>query len=460
MSASILHPSRAAVVRLLAAAAALCYFAATLVLLALVERVGGAAQWIARGLTVFGATFAAMMLLPEGPARAWLRLQLAKHLFRHRYDYRVAWMRFTSTLGGGSERPLADRIEAALAEVTDSAQSLLLLPDDAGDLCPRAGAEWPIGAGAIPAADVGAGRVLDLDTLRGGGGGVSGWLLADRSIWAAVPLVHGERLAGLVLIGRPALDRPLDWEDHDLLAAAGRQAASHLAEAQGQEALAEGRRFHEFNRRFAFIVHDIKNLASHLGLVARNAERHAANPAFRADMIESLNDSVARLNELLAKLAVQAPARADRPRAERPMAVLERVALRRRGQHPIRLHGDDRALALIDPERLELALAHLLANAIEASPAGAPVALGVAWRDGQVAVTVADTGRGMSADFLRDSLFTPFRSTKPGGFGIGAYEARALVVAMGGWLEVASREGEGSCFTLLFPAAQAERLSA
>jgi len=70
-------------------------------------------------------------------------------------------------------------------------------------------------------------------------------------------------------------------------------------------------------------------------------------------------------------------------------------------------------------------------------------------------VEVIDHGCGMSAAFIRDQLFRPFASSKPGGFGIGAYEARQLAEDMGGTLDVASREGEGSRFRLTLPAAPA-----
>ncbi len=277
-----------------------------------------------------------------------------------------------------------------------------------------------------------------------------------------MPLVHGERFAGFVLLARPPVDRRIDWEDHDLLSVAGRQVASHLAEAQGQEALAEARRFHEFNRRFAFIVHDVKNLASQLGLVVRNAERHADNPDFRADMVATLRDSAQRLNDLLARLTPQSVTRADPPRAANPMGVLKRVAAQHHARHPITLSGSDDLHALFDPERLERALGHLVQNAIEASEPDAPVWLSVDRRGLDVAVTVIDHGRGMSAEFIRRGLFVPFDTTKPGGFGVGAFEARALVMAMGARLEVESREGEGSRFAIVMPLADApaESLSA
>ena len=68
-------------------------------------------------------------------------------------------------------------------------------------------------------------------------------------------------------------------------------------------------------------------------------------------------------------------------------------------------------------------------------------------------IEVIDTGCGMSADFVRSRLFKPFVSTKAGGFGIGAMEARELVSAMHGRLEVESREGLGSRFTVRLPLA-------
>jgi signal transduction histidine kinase len=60
----------------------------------------------------------------------------------------------------------------------------------------------------------------------------------------------------------------------------------------------------------------------------------------------------------------------------------------------------------------------------------------------------------MSADFVAGRLFLPFASTKEGGFGIGAHEARALIEAMNGRLEVRSRPGAGSCFTIRLPRAE------
>jgi signal transduction histidine kinase len=119
--------------------------------------------------------------------------------------------------------------------------------------------------------------------------------------------------------------------------------------------------------------------------------------------------------------------------------------------HPVEVAGDVRLAASADPSRLEQAMMHLVQNAIDASPADAPVRIRYEMRGEEAAIDIVDSGCGMSADFVRTRLFQPFVSTKDMGFGVGAYEARVLVAAMGGRIEVESREGAGTRFTLLLP---------
>ena len=279
------------------------------------------------------------------------------------------------------------------------------------------------------------------------------WMIDQESIWAGVPLLHQQRLVGLVLLAAPEYRRALDWEDFDLLRTAGRQAASSLAEAMGEEALANAQRFEEFNRRFAFILHDIKNLVSQLSLVARNAERHADNPEFRADMIATLQSSVGKMNELLARLAPRSGARVQRIGAHPVRAILSSAIAATRRDRDIRLDCGADILVMADPGALEQAVGHLLQNAADAS-SGTPVTVAVNDDGGSVAIAISDEGVGMDADFIRNRLFQPFASTKPGGFGIGAFEARSLITAMGGRIAVESQPGRGTTFTITLPAAE------
>jgi putative PEP-CTERM system histidine kinase len=274
----------------------------------------------------------------------------------------------------------------------------------------------------------------------------------EGQIWAGIPLLHSDHLVGMVVLEHPYVRRPLDWEDLDLFRTAGIQAASYLAEARSQEALANAQRFDEFNRRFAFIMHDIKNLVSQLSLVARNAERHADNPEFRADMIATLQSSVKKMNDLLARLSRGKGAEPEPLRPTPLQSLVAGVAAVKRRSHPVELFGSADLSVLADPVRLEQALAHIVQNAIDASRPGEPVRILLSTQGGEVSIDVIDSGIGMSADFVRTRLFQPFASTKESGFGIGAYEARSIVAAMGGRLDVESREGEGSRFTITLPA--------
>ncbi|WP_414901162.1 XrtA/PEP-CTERM system histidine kinase PrsK [Sphingomonas flavalba] len=456
--------SRTVAFQSLSLAAIGAYLIVMVVVTTALARFGGEQARGAQVAFVFGSTMAALLLLPAAPFRAWFKVKLAKHFFQHRYDYRTEWLRFTETLGrpGADGGSLDQRVVQAIADITESPGGLLLLPDDSGGLASQDRWNWPTldapaigGDAALVTHFERTGRIVELDAVRRGAGAdadaMPEWMTACPSAWAAVPLVHYDRLAGVVLLARPAIGRTLDWEDFDLLRVVGRQAASYLAEARAAEALSEARRFDEFNRRFAFIMHDIKNLVSQLTLLARNAERHADNPDFRADMIATLKESATRMNDLLARLSQHNKGRTAEPRPVPLLSAADAVASRKRASHPVTLDGPAELFVFADPLRLEQVLGHLVQNAIDASPPGEPVHVTVRRHGVDAAVEIVDRGAGMSGDFIRTQLFKPFASTKEGGFGIGAYEARTLAAMMGGRIEVESREGEGSRFTLILP---------
>jgi putative PEP-CTERM system histidine kinase len=466
-----IHVSRVATFQSLSVIFILLYLIVMMSAARALEIMGGDWARIGQVGIVFVMTLVALVLLPTGKLRAWLRVTLTKHLFEHRYDYRQEWLRFTDTVGrtGGGGAPLEDRVVKALADIGGSPAGQLLLIDEHRRLVPGSRWNW---TETLPSAGEGAGPLLahieqgafvvDFGAIRDGALAhrddkvpVPAWLAGLATAWAAIPLSHEGRLLGIVLLAHPAISRRLDWEDFDLFRTAGIQAASYIAEARGQQALADAHRFDEFNRRFAFILHDIKNLVSQLSLVARNAERHAENPEFRADMIATLQSSVRKMNDLLARLSPAAGRESDPPRPVEVRSIVESVAAARRQLHPVHAFGTPGLLAMVDPAGLEQALVHLVQNAIEASAPAEPVEIRCFESGGDVVIEVSDHGQGMEPEFVRSRLFQPFVSTKESGFGIGAYEARALIAAMRGRLEVESTPGEGSRFTIFLPGVQA-----
>jgi iron only hydrogenase large subunit-like protein/nitrogen-specific signal transduction histidine kinase len=107
---------------------------------------------------------------------------------------------------------------------------------------------------------------------------------------------------------------------------------------------------------------------------------------------------------------------------------------------------------MADFDQLQQVCTNLILNAIQAMPDGGRLTLHTSTDDSQVRIELQDTGCGISPDDMR-KLFTPFFTTKGKGKGVGL----GLAVAYGiiqrhqGRIEVQSKEGEGTSFTIYLP---------
>lgn len=191
-----------------------------------------------------------------------------------------------------------------------------------------------------------------------------------------------------------------------------------------------------------------------------------AEPAVRDETLRAVVRETDRMGRLVADLLVLARADAGQPVAH------QRVAL---DSLLLDVYRQTRTLALDvrlaigeleqvevegDADRLKQLLLNLVDNAVRATPAGGTVTLEVA-RQGQAAVLrVRDTGVGIPAEHL-PRIFERFyrvdlpRSRATGGTGLGLAICRWIAEAHGGRISVESREGQGSTFTVLLPAAPA-----
>lgn len=428
-------------------------------------------------LTQVGLVIAAgalsLIWLPSDRLRGWLRITAIKHLFKHRFDYRNEWIRFTHTIGRAAldEPTLQERAVKALADITDSPAGILLLVNDDGQL--QHGEHWRWPEMRVPQVPVSPeltsifekeGVILDLDEARSGNerkvepADIPGWLVEESRAWAAVPLLHFDRLVGVIILARPLVERKLDWEDFDLLGIVGRQLASYLAEQAGQEALSEAARFDEFNRRMAFVMHDIKNLSSQMSLLLSNAEKHVDKPEFRKDMLVTLRSSADKLNTMLARLGRYGTGAAEHARPFDMSAHVRATVDRFAKTCNVSLLRSEAIQVRGQPDAFEQALSHIVQNAVDAGEKDSPVMLETFSNGLCGVVQIVDSGSGMSPAFLRTGLFKPFVSSKDGGFGIGAYEAREMIRGMGGRLDVESREGLGTRFTITLPLKSANEI--
>jgi putative PEP-CTERM system histidine kinase len=263
------------------------------------------------------------------------------------------------------------------------------------------------------------------------------WATSASPVWLAVPLKLRGEILGFIVLARPRAPVTLNWESFDLLRMIGRQVASYLAEERATRALADATLIIEYNKKFAFVVHDIKNLASQLGMLVSNIRRYSDNPEFRADMVRTLENSVARLNGLLSKLRSDKETTRAREALDPVPVIREVVGTLGRGR--VRVEAEIRdggARMSIGAEDLHSVLTHLVTNAIEASRDGDVVRVRLCSTEGHVMLDIEDKGSGMDLAFIRSELFTPLRSTRSHGHGIGAFQAREIVRSAGGDLNV------------------------
>lgn len=105
---------------------------------------------------------------------------------------------------------------------------------------------------------------------------------------------------------------------------------------------------------------------------------------------------------------------------------------------------------LVDRAQMEQVFFNLVKNALEAMKDGGCLDIEVAADDRDVHVVVRDNGSGMDADTLAH-IFEPYQTTKEQGSGLGLMLSRRIVHAHGGEIDVASKPGAGTAFTVRIP---------
>ncbi|WP_240782675.1 XrtA/PEP-CTERM system histidine kinase PrsK [Roseococcus sp. SYP-B2431] len=384
--------------------------------------------------------------------RSRLRARVVDHFFTARFDYRREWMRCIATLSGTAEDPHR-RAVIAIADPVDSPAGALLLRDAGEERLHWAGS-WNLPERSLDIA-------LDHPLLAALGAGEriatevpQDLQAAFGRLWLAVPLHHAEGLMGVVLLAPPRAGFALGGEVFDLLRAIGREVAMFLAERRAAERLRDQRGLQDYARRFAFVAHDVKTVAHQLSLVHANAAHHMEDPEFRADLLTTVGAAAARIATLVARL--RHPEAEEEAARVAPLERLKAITAELGHAVEIRDEGTAQCRLPIAPARFDAALRHLLDNAAEASPPDAPVRVTL-WQEqgrqeqARLILDITDRGPGMSAEFVRDTLFRPLVSGHPDGNGIGAWQARDLLRGAGGDLSVISAPGAGTTMRITLP---------
>jgi hypothetical protein len=415
-------------------------------------------------LFLFVAILILLGLFLSDRVRWKTRMWINRHFYRSRYDYRKEWLKFSEGLSlkltmGELISPIVEMVKDTVGAQT---ASVWLWEADDGVFKRVRGDR----SDARDQLIVGHGFFQDLKEWKTPFTRETPWgrgffeenrkLLAREKASLVVPMVSGQELIGVILVGGKVTGERFLADDIDLLHSAGAQIASAILNTRLSEALIETREMEMFHRFSSFVLHDLKNLVATLSLVVENAEKHMSDPEFQQDALKTIGRSVDKMEALMGKLSSQTGKPQLHPVETDLNTIVSDVAARavqdgRNGRAAVQTDLRDIPSVLADPEEIKRVVENLLFNAFQALDGGGDVRVRTEADRGRVVLTVSDSGRGMPQEFVERSLFRPFTSTKKKGLGIGLYHCKTIVEAHGGSIEVESEVGKGSTFRVGLP---------
>ena len=406
-----------------------------------------------------------VVILSSAMLRARIKVFLVKHFYKNKYDYRIEWLKLTEDLNDTvlDKQHYRTAIKS-IAHIVDARAGLLWLRDEGGkyqnvDAWQCKGLDNLIEPGSSLIQFLTKKKfVINVNEFETHAGEYSGlllpeWVLEIERPWLIVPLFGINSTLGFVVLSDPLINRSINWEDHDLLKTAAKQIASYLTVLKTSMQLAEAKQFEVFNRLSAYMVHDLKNIAAELELVAINSKKHAVNPEFIKDAFATIENTAGDINRILEQLRNRSTQKEKKVIVDLVELVQEVVASKQHLLPAPQLHVlSESELVPLEKGRLSNVLAHLIENAQQATEDEGEINLTLSTVDNIRSIEIKDSGCGMSDEFIRYRLFKPFDTTKGNaGMGIGMYESREFIRQLGGDIYVQSQPGKGSIITLHIP---------
>ena len=280
--------------------------------------------------------------------------------------------------------------------------------------------------------------------------------LKEAKIRYCHPLRSSGHFLGVLTLSDRVGYEPLAFPDIELLRTVSDQTASMLLNLRLSERLRETKQLEAFQTMSAFVMHDLKNLASTLSLTIQNLPVHFDNKEFRKDALQIMEQSASKVNRMCSQLSTLSK-KIELKRAETDLSTVVKTSIASlKGLSTVALHSDFSPIPrlMIDSEQVEKVVCNLILNASDAVQNGGEIRVSTEERNGWAILSVSDNGCGMSKEFVEQSLFRPFKTSKKQGMGIGLFHSRIIVEAHGGHIEVESAEGKGSTFRIFLPIGQ------
>ena len=464
------YPSRTVLQGTISVLLAGGYLFAIGLLAQLIAFLGGAGDLRTQAFLILAAIAVLAVLLLSERIRQKIRLFVSRHFKRPQHDFRKIWLLFTQRTSGvldpdalcsAAAKSISETfniLSVTIWRVDERKQALVfgastaLTARDAATSTPTLSLQ-----SAIPPKGCDMSLPFNLEEtnerwaynlknanrakFRTGGGRI------------CLPLSAGGRWLGCAILADRVNGLPYTIEEFDLLKCIGDQIAAGLLNLRLADELMLEKELEAFQTMSAFFVHDLKNATSTLSLTLQNLPIHFDDPEFRKDALRGIENTLNRINLHISRLSVLRNKLELKP-TESDLNQLVIDTLRNlNGMPGVELVKDLHPLpkVVVDREQLQSVVTNLLLNARDAVGSDGQIRIETGQREGRAVLSVADNGCGMSPDFLRDSLFRPFQTTKKKGLGIGMFQSKMIVEAHRGDIHVESEPGKGTRFGVTLP---------
>ncbi len=435
--------------------------------------VGVIGEWLRRtdqplglGLSVvvvFGALVGLAVLTFSKTIRADVRRFLTRNFYRSKHDYRAQWLQVTEAFeqAASKEAIMDGLLDLLIKTFPTKAISIWSFREADRRFCRIR--SMTIDKESVPL-ELSHPVILQLQKED------EGVMIEDSpdSLRAAgvalcFPIRAQGRLTAFIALGRPLHGETYGTDDSDLLRGISHHVGallSHARLAEERQASAELEALHRFS---VFCLHDLKNLAARLSLVAQNAERHGHDPAFQESAMRTVTDTATKMTSLMSKLSLSSvnPALTGAPESVDISALIDEIVAPMKGEERVRLHvaGGPVQPVIAVRDQMHQVLLNVILNAKQAIGQEGDISIGIEESGGSIMVTVADTGCGIPSPML-ESLFQPSQSSRPGGLGVGLYQCKQIVEAHRGTIEIRSQQGQGTQVRIELPLSEGQSLKA
>ncbi|MCM8756638.1 MAG: ATP-binding protein [Candidatus Omnitrophica bacterium] len=272
----------------------------------------------------------------------------------------------------------------------------------------------------------------------------------ENSIDLATPLYGEKKIIGIIGL---SLEEGV-FVDRELLKVLSLQASGVILSCQANKNLRDSEKRESIYRISSFVIHDVKNYINTLSLMIANKDKFDRED-FRQDAIFTLENTVKKMQYMVEEFA-SLRGEINLNFGYYNIGALIDEAISDIGKE--RFNGifinkdiDDKLSLYVDRHYINRVLINLLINAIEAMNGKGEIYINSHIVDNYAVISIRDTGCGISKDFIENKLFKPFTSTKQRGMGIGLYQCKIILERHRGYIEVESKEGEGTTFKLKLP---------